>query len=56
MTVRDVRHEALVCLEAMCSRKLSEAHFERLLEHLPDMVQSVKQALAQARVGVVRTV
>ncbi|CAM9155225.1 unnamed protein product [Ascophyllum nodosum] len=49
MTVRDVRHEALVCLEAMCSRKLSEAHFERLLEHLPDMVQSVKQALAQAR-------
>ncbi|CAN0386324.1 unnamed protein product, partial [Ectocarpus fasciculatus] len=31
----------------MCSQKLSEKHFHRLLEHLPEMVQHVKQALAQ---------
>lgn len=47
-TMRAVRSEALVCLESMCSQKLSETHFHRLLEHLPEMVNNVKQALAQA--------
>ncbi|CBN77424.1 conserved unknown protein [Ectocarpus siliculosus] len=46
-TLRVARSESLVCLEAMCSQKLSEKHFHRLLEHLPEMVQHVKQALAQ---------
>lgn len=46
---RPARSEALVCLEAMCSQKLSEQHFNRLLEHLPIMVSDVKRALAQAR-------
>eukprot|EP00752_Nemacystus_decipiens_P008991 g8026.t1 len=46
-TLRVVRSESLVCLEAMCSQKTSEKHFLRLLEHLPEMVQNVKQALAQ---------
>lgn len=45
---RVARSEALVCLEAMCSQKLSKAHFMRLLEHLPQIVSDVKQALAQA--------
>lgn len=48
-TLRVVRSEALVCLEAMCAQKLTEKHFHRLMEHLPEMVLSVKQALAQAR-------
>lgn len=47
-TLRVARSEALVCLEAMCAQKLSEKHFHRLIEHLPEMVQNVKQALAQA--------
>eukprot|EP00903_Cladosiphon_okamuranus_P010030 g9512.t1 len=46
-TLRVARTESLVCLEAMCSQKPSEKHFLRLLEHLPEMVQNVKQALAQ---------
>ncbi|CAM9430764.1 unnamed protein product [Pylaiella littoralis] len=46
-TLRVARTESLVCLEAMCSQKLSEKHFHRLLEHLPEMVQNVKQAVAQ---------
>lgn len=48
-TLRVVRTEALVCLEAMCAQKLTENHFHRLMEHLPEMVLNVKQALAQAR-------
>ena len=48
-TLRVARSESLVCLEAMCSQKPSEKHFLRLLEHLPEMVQNVKQALAQVR-------
>lgn len=48
-TLRVVRSEALVCLEAMCAQKLTEKHFHRLMEHLPEMVLNVKQALAQAR-------
>ncbi|CAM9842682.1 unnamed protein product, partial [Laminaria digitata] len=47
-TLRVVRSEALVCLEAMCAQKLTEKHFHRLMEHLPEMVLNVKQALAQA--------
>eukprot|EP00904_Undaria_pinnatifida_P013350 jgi/Undpi1/9145/HiC_scaffold_26.g11603.m1 len=50
-TLRVVRSEALVCLEAMCAQKLTEKHFHRLMEHLPEMVLNVKQALAQERVG-----
>ena len=46
-TLRVARSESLVCLEAMCSRRSAEKHFLRLLEHLPEMVQNVKQALAQ---------
>ena len=47
-TLRVVRSEALVRLEAMCALKLTEKHFHRLMEHLPEMVLNVKQALAQA--------
>lgn len=46
---RVARSEALVCLEVMCSQKLSEAHFQRLLENLPNIVTDVKNALAQVR-------
>ncbi|CAM9540760.1 unnamed protein product, partial [Hapterophycus canaliculatus] len=46
-TLRVARSESLVCLEAICSQKLSTKHFERLLEHLPEMIQTVKQSLAQ---------